>query len=164
MILKKTHQPTFHSPNIRPIGRVRVGILTIAEKWKSSMVILVLFQHTNHYHKKFATRFEDDNLWVNGAICPDEDFFESIGALQLGEGLRKGTKVLAYRTREHELPEIISNVSEYTPPITLIDQTWKDLPNNGAQLRNDFHLLTKGRTSQPIEDPHTKTYYPEKYF
>ncbi len=148
----------------RPIASVRVGILTIAEKWEKYIGHPCSFSTHESLSKKFATRFEDDNLWVNGAICPDEDFFKSIGALQLGEGLRKGTKVLAYRTREHELPEIISNVSEYTPPFTLIDQTWRIFQYNGAQLRSDFHLLTKGRTSQPIEDQHTRTYHPEKIF
>jgi UDP-N-acetylglucosamine diphosphorylase/glucosamine-1-phosphate N-acetyltransferase len=148
----------------RPIAAIRVGILTIAEKWQKYIGHTCSYSTSESLAKKFPTQFENENIWINGAVCPDADFFQAIRALQLDEGLRKGTKVLAYRTREHELPEIISNVEEYTNSITLIDQTWKIFQCNGIQLRNDFELLTTGRRSQPIDDPHTRTYHPEKIF
>jgi UDP-N-acetylglucosamine diphosphorylase/glucosamine-1-phosphate N-acetyltransferase len=148
----------------RPVAAIRTGILTIAEKWEKYVGQPCSFSTSETLTRKFPASFEEDNLWINGAVCPDPDFFEAIKNLKLGGGLRKGTQVLAYRTREHELPEIIHDIIEYTAPFTLIDQVWKIFQCNGAQLRSDFDLITKGRKSQPIEDAHTRTYHPERIF
>ncbi len=148
----------------RPIAAIRTGILTIAEKWEKYVGHSCSYATEEILAVKFPAQFLNDNVWVNGAICPDHAFFEAIQKLELGEGLRKGTKVLAYRTREHELPEIISAIQEYSQLITIIDQVWKIFLCNGAQIRSDFELITKGRKSAPIEDVHTKTYNPSAIF
>jgi UDP-N-acetylglucosamine diphosphorylase/glucosamine-1-phosphate N-acetyltransferase len=148
----------------RPVAAIRTGILTIAEKWEKYSGQPCSFLTQEVLSAKYATQFLDDNLFINGAICPDEDFFKAIRKLELGEGLRIGTMVLAYRTREHELPELLLNVKEYTASLTIIDQTWRIFQYNGAQIRSDFTLITKGRKSASIEDVHTKTYHPENIF
>src|SRR5690606_7000398 len=46
----------------------------------------------------------------------------------------------------------------YSNTITIIDRAWQIFAQNGAQLRLDFNLLTAGRKSYGISDPHTIVY------
>lgn len=63
------------------------------------------------------------------------------------------------------VPEVITgNVKEFEQPITLIDQMWKIFQHNGAQLRSDFELITAGRKSERMTDPHTRAYNEQNIF
>jgi UDP-N-acetylglucosamine diphosphorylase/glucosamine-1-phosphate N-acetyltransferase len=149
----------------RPLGDLRVGILTIAQKWQQHLGGSVSFLTQPYLQAKFAAQFTADNLIIHGSLCPDKKLLERIRGLQTGEGLYNQQVVLAYRTSEDELPEVLGKgMTEYTEPLTLIDQPWKIFQHNAEQLRADFDLITRGRTSHPITDPHTRVYSPDNIF
>ena len=149
----------------RPVAAIRVGILTIAEKWERILSHPTSFSTSDYLSKKFSVTITSDNIWINGALCPDEALVKSILNLKSGEGISYQSRLLAYRTPEDEIPEVITgSVKEYEGEITLIDKTWKIFQNNGAQIRKDFQLITKGRKSVPISDKHTRTYNEENIF
>lgn len=149
----------------RPLGDLRIGILTIAEKWQKHLGGSVSFLTQAYLQPKFGARFTTDNLIVHGALCPDEKLVERIRGLKTGEGLYHQQTVLAYRTAEDELPEVLgTGMTEYAGPFTLVDQPWKIFQHNAEQLRADFKLITNGRTSQPITDPHARVYNPNEIF
>jgi len=143
----------------RPVAEIRVGILTLEEKWKRYLSGDYSYQTEDYLKNKFQFNATEDNLWINGAVCPDVSLIAAIKSLNLGEGLTKNSRVIAYRTHEHELPEVIAgSVKEYSNEICIIDQVWKIFQYNGDQIRTDFKLLTKGRKSAMINDPHTRSY------
>ncbi len=149
----------------RPVASIRIGILTIAEKWEKYLGAKPYFSTEEYLSKKFTTRLTQDNYWINGAVCPDAQLVKTITSLKTGEGLIKNSKLIALRTPEDEIPEVISgSVKEYAENITLIDQVWKIFQLNGAQIREDFKLITKNRTSAGINDKHTRTYSEENIF
>jgi UDP-N-acetylglucosamine diphosphorylase/glucosamine-1-phosphate N-acetyltransferase len=149
----------------RPAAGIRIGILSIAEKWERYLHHPISFSTIDYLSEKFPVRITDDNLWINGALCPDQNLAEAVRSLQLGEALVENKMILAVRTPEDEVPEIIDGkISEFPAPVTLIDQVWKIYQQNGAQIRADFALLTHGRKSASITDPHTKMYAPENIF
>jgi UDP-N-acetylglucosamine diphosphorylase/glucosamine-1-phosphate N-acetyltransferase len=89
----------------------------------------------------------------------------AINQLALGDAIVKDAMILAVRTADDEVPEVIvGKVTEYSSAITLIDQVWKIFQHNGAQLRADFELITTGRKSIGIRDKHTRTYAEENIF
>src|SRR3989337_1942981 len=65
----------------RPIGTIRVGILTIDEKWEKWLGVKPSFQSAGYLEKKFPKISSDDNLLINGAVCPDQKLVETIKAL-----------------------------------------------------------------------------------
>jgi len=149
----------------RPVACVRVGILTVAEKWQKYLQGDFSFHTEEYLSKKFIFSPGNDNLWINGAVCPDEMLTKAIKSLSINQGLIKDSKIIAHRTAADELPEVItSSMKEYTPPVTLVDQVWKIFQLNGEQIKGDFTLLTKGRKSNPITDPHTRVYNPNNIF
>jgi len=143
----------------RPVADIRVGILTIAEKWKQYFNNKPSYSTQDYLSKKFQKKIASDNLWVNGAVCPDEKLVAAIKNLKLGDAIYKSARVVAVRTNDDELPEVISGkVAEYGDEIVLIDQPWKIFQNNGNQIRADYKLITANRKSASIKDPHTRVY------
>jgi UDP-N-acetylglucosamine diphosphorylase/glucosamine-1-phosphate N-acetyltransferase len=68
----------------------------------------------------------------------------------------QGQTLIAARNPEGEMTG--ENTLQYDTPVTLIDRPWKIFRENGPQIRQDFRLITSGRTSAPITDRHTVVY------
>jgi len=149
----------------RPVAGIRTGILTIAEKWGKYLDLKASYSTESYLSKKFPLHHEADNYWINGAACPNEELVAAIRQLNPGDAITKDNLILVVRTPDDEVPEIITGtIKEFTQPLTLIDQVWKIYQNNGAEIRQDFTLLTKGRKSAPIEDTFTRIYNPDQVF
>ncbi|MEI9921013.1 MAG: GlmU family protein [Bacteroidota bacterium] len=141
----------------RPVASLRVGILTIAEKWKT--LGDVSFGTQPCLEKKFPRTVTSDNYWINGAICPDERFINVIKALDPNDAIEKNGRIIAVRTADDEVPEVITGkVHSYPSDLTIIDQPWKIFSHNGEQIRVDFENIKKGRTSHSITDKATVVY------
>src|SRR5690349_10323563 len=91
----------------RPVAGVRIGILTIAEKWGKWLNAKPSFLTQDYLSKKFPAVFTKDNLMINGAICPDQSLVDAISNLKDGDALYKNHKIIAIRTSEDEIPEVI---------------------------------------------------------
>jgi UDP-N-acetylglucosamine diphosphorylase/glucosamine-1-phosphate N-acetyltransferase len=149
----------------RPVAQIRCGIFTIAEKWEKHLQAAPSYSTEVYLTKKFPVTITTDNLWVNGAVCPDAELVAAIHQLNPGDAIVKDAMILAVRTPDDEVPEVITGkVTNYTAPVTIIDQVWKIFQFNGAQIRSDFQLLTKAGRSIGIQDPYTRAYAEENIF
>jgi UDP-N-acetylglucosamine diphosphorylase/glucosamine-1-phosphate N-acetyltransferase len=146
----------------RPTSKIRVGILTIAEKWEKWLSVKAYFKTEGYLQKKFPLNSTEQNLLVNGAICPDQKLVDTLRTLTPGYFLVKGTLLIATRKPEQAMNN--TNTIEYSGDITVIDKTWKIFRENAAQIRSDFKLITEGRTSARIQDKHTVVYGEENLF
>lgn len=146
----------------RPVSAIRVGILTIAEKWEKRLGIEVSFKTEAYLQKKFPLISALDNLLINGAVCPDELLTDAVTALPEGYYLVKGPFLIAARNPEDQMTR--QNTIEYENQFTVIDRPWKIFRENASQLKADFKLITHGRTSAPINDKYTAVYGEESIF
>ncbi|HEX8038118.1 MAG TPA: GlmU family protein [Chryseosolibacter sp.] len=146
----------------RPIGNIRVGILTIDEKWEKWLGAKPSFQTAEYLGKKFPKKVADKNLLINGAVCPDKKLVEAVKRLPDGNFLVKDQLLIAANTPEAEMAS--HNTIAYNDPITVIDRPWKIFVENRAQLVLDFGLITAGRKSAGIADKHTVIYGEENLF
>lgn len=146
----------------RPVACMRVGILTIGEKWEKWLGIKPSYKTEGYLQDKYPLKMAADNLLVNAALCPDAKLVETIKTLPSSYFLVKGAVLLAAHNPASDMTS--QNTIEYPGEITVIDRPWKIFRENGAQLRIDFALVTAGRRSAPLDDPHTKTYAPQNIF
>src|SRR6478735_10045061 len=79
----------------RPVADIRIGILTIAQKWEKHLGSRFSFSTEKYLSKKYPTTLTQDNYWINGAACPDEQLVKAITALKPGEGLMKESRIIA---------------------------------------------------------------------
>lgn len=148
----------------RPVCGMRVGILTIREKWEKHLGEPVSVITEDYLSKKYPVRKDRINLLIHGALCPDEKVLKAIHQLRDDESLSWNGLTIAAVSSEVTLNFAKSKVIPYTGSIKLIDQPWKIFVENGAQIRLDFELLTRGRKSAELTDPYTRTYAPENIF
>ncbi len=146
----------------RPLSAIRVGILTIAEKWEKRLGTEVSFKTETYLQKKYPVVSTLNNLLINGAVCPDDVLVDTLKALPDGYYLVKGTFLIAARNPDDEMTT--QNTIEYESKFTVIDHPWKIFRENADQLKRDFKLITLGRKSFPIADKYTAIYGEENIF
>ncbi|QSE98905.1 GlmU family protein [Fulvivirga lutea] len=149
----------------RPVSEIRVGILTITEKWQKRFDNPVSYRTEDYLSAKYPEVTEEKNLFINGALCPDGKLIAAINKLGDNEALIKNRTTLAAKCSELNLADLSSlKTTEYEIEVALINQPWKIFKQNAAQIQEDFTLITKGRSSATITDLHTVTYGKENIF
>lgn len=152
----------------KPVASIRCGILTMAEKWEHVLNGKVSFLTENYLQAKFGCITTDNNLYINGAVCPDAQIIAEIEQLRDEEALMNGDITVAIKTKEKLGFPIDSSrfvVKKFSETQLVIIKHLPDIYlNNGNQIKSDFLLITKGRQSQHITDPFTRVYSPENVF
>lgn len=149
----------------RPQADIRVGIMTIREKWEKRLRAVTSTYTQNYLSAKFPMEVGSDYLFINASICPTDDLVEKILQLQMGQSLVKEEEKIA-----HRLPSLPSSLDEYEGEkvsyqgeYTAIYHLWDIFTCNESELRADFDILTKGRISQPLSDSNC-VFCPENVF
>jgi UDP-N-acetylglucosamine diphosphorylase/glucosamine-1-phosphate N-acetyltransferase len=155
----------------RPVADIRTGILTIAEKWAHYAKEPVSFLTEDYLQAKFPAKTAAATLYVNGALFPDEALFAAISGLKSGEALVHESRLLALHaggTAFATTAELVgfepATRQEFTGALGILQNVWEIFVFNAAQIKADFKLLTAGRQSQSVNDPHTIVYAPENIF
>ncbi|PLX24357.1 MAG: glucose-1-phosphate thymidylyltransferase [Salinivirgaceae bacterium] len=155
LFLDTNHENLLPLTYTRPIADLRIGILTIAEKWTYRLNMEAGFITEPYLQAKFAGNFGSDNLIINGGCLPNTELVEAIKNLKIGEAIIKNDKFIAARTNKTQLNAIdlsdfqqITFSSEYKE----VEYPWHIFSWNGDEIRADFEILTTGRKSQ-IPDP-----------
>ncbi|MEM8999267.1 MAG: GlmU family protein [Bacteroidota bacterium] len=141
----------------RPIADIRIGILTIREKWERYLSTEVTTMSSAYLSEKFPLKTAAENVVINAPFLPSQDLVEKIHALRLGEALVTEGEIIAYCT---ENPEAAFSLSSYRSiafknAVVTVKNPWDIFSKNGKVLQADFELLTRGRESHPISSTNT---------
>jgi len=137
----------------RPVCEIRIGILTIKEKWETAMHATVSYLTQTHLSKKFPLHTGGETLYVNGKICPDFALINTIKKLRVKQAIYKGDTLVAFFGSAFDLSDSINHDKiEYTENIFEINQLWEIFQKNGEAIQSDFDLITKNRKTQVLSD------------
>lgn len=149
----------------RPVADLRLGILTIAQKWEKYLQGTSGYSTIDYLSAKYPS-LPSAALFINGSVCPDEQLAEAIMQLQEGEALVKAQVLLAYRvapgTPHHVALANSVTQKNYSLDVIRIVYPEDIFRLNDIELKKDFALLTKGRTSAVLS--HTNTFIGENIF
>ena len=136
----------------RPVSEIRVGILTISEKWEKWLGFPLSYKTEAYLSEKFPLSIEADNIVINGSYLPDEGLVRAIKKLRPGEALVQGGEYIAYRSGQvnETFDEQVYTCLPHAFEGLTIKKTWDIFSKNGEALKTDFELLTQGRKSRPI--------------
>ncbi|MGB3617469.1 MAG: GlmU family protein [Catalinimonas sp.] len=155
----------------RPVGHLRTGILTQHERWERYLDAPCSHLTQPYLAELFPFEGGADTCFVNGAVCATAELADAVQNLSEGEALRTpgGTLPAARTDRATFEAALVGNVEglkeiPYQAAITIVSRPWHLFKVNAAQIAADFDLLTAGRTSAPLDDPHTAVYAPERVF
>ena len=155
----------------RPVSEIRVGILTIKEKWEKRLPASYSYLTDKYLSKKYPSNNSGKNLYINGCVFPNNELIAAVKALKENQIItRRGFLVAFYG--DIESPEEIAAESftdryeklEIEKEILIAQNICDIFTNNEAANRDDFKLLTQGRKSHKIDDPYTKVYNEDDVF
>jgi UDP-N-acetylglucosamine diphosphorylase/glucosamine-1-phosphate N-acetyltransferase len=126
----------------RPVGVLRIGIGTIADKWQMALSGHAGFDTRKSLSDLFPRNKAD--LHINGRLIPDQNLVEAIKKLQPEQTLMGKNTILAYRS-----PQGVQNVP-YLGDVSLLSRPTDLFALNDLVLKSDFKLITHGRKSQPL--------------
>lgn len=146
----------------RPVAEVRVGILTIKEKWDHILQTTASYLTVDYLREKYPLAdASEECLMINGGVLPTENLVSEIKTLKPGEALVTDKILIAVilpaipPTGFTPSPEKFSKTKKISFELIEIQNPWDIFRLNGVALEADFELLTKGRESQPISETNT---------
>lgn len=132
----------------RPVGDLRMGILTNAERWKLWLKDAVIsFETEDYLADKFPSQSNAVN--VNACMIPNIDVVEAIKKLKGNEELVVDGNWIA----KIGTGDVIIKFNREKP--LYINERWEIFQKNDVILKSDFELITKGRTSVQLSSTNT---------
>ncbi|WP_341221275.1 GlmU family protein [Polaribacter atrinae] len=138
----------------KPVADIRIGILTIREKWETHLGLTTTTITEEYLEEKYPMVEMEENILINASFCPTESLVEKIKNLSKNEAIFKGEDVIAFYTSDSQ-EEV--NFDEYTQiefeeDLIQIKNTWDIFSLNDKAIQQDFDLITEGRESAPIPE------------
>lgn len=136
---------------IRPVADIRIGILTIREKWERYLNTKTSTLTEDYLSKKFPIIKGKSNILINGSVCPSPELVKKIIKLKPNQALVQGEILVAINLNEGDIDNLDSaeNIEdvEVNTPLLKIDYLWDIFQKNGEAIKADYLLLTEGRKS-----------------
>lgn len=157
----------------RPVAKLRIGILTIEEKWKHLFSCDCSFYTQKYLSEKYKVQLTNDNLFINGSVLPNESLIEKIKDLEIDSAIVFESQLIAFRTTQKDLDFIdsliegeissnfkIINISQ----VNKIQNLWDIYQKTTSEIQSDFEFLTKRKPSQNLSLTNTKIGSKENIF
>ena len=138
----------------RPVADIRVGILTIREKWEKMLGFTTSTVTEDYLIDKFPMIEMEQNIFINASVLPTKHLVSLIQNLSENKALFIDDEPLAFFAKEdQEIDFETFDVLPYTnDDILRIENTWDIFKLNGEAIKRDFKLLTTDRESQLIPE------------
>jgi len=138
----------------RPVADIRVGILTLREKWEKHLGLTTTTITEEYLEEKYPMVEMERNILINASFCPTKELVRKIKNLSENEAIFKGDDVIAFHTldTQEEVDFDTYQHIEFESPLLQIKNTWDIFALNEKAIQQDFDLITEGRTSEPIPE------------
>ncbi len=144
----------------RRLQDIRVGILTIREKWEKRLGLPSFDQIQDDYkdHEQSVSLEESvkdgDCLLIQGNALPTASLVKAVKKLENGAYISSGNTALVFRFSQKEVKGKfkvkMNKAILLQEEVRLLRRPWDIFQFNDWAIREDFALLTKKRTSQAI--------------
>lgn len=134
----------------RPLGALRIGIDTIAEKWQAMLPGEYLWSPAADYLAEIFPSSDDaDALYVAGHIIPDKALAKSVASLRPGQKLMCGDEEVAHYGAD------ATDTVEYCGTPDAVHNLYDIFMLNNKAVEADFERITAGRQSLPLSPTNT---------
>jgi len=136
----------------RPVADIRVGILTIRDKWETFLDSTTTTITEEYLSDKYPMVEMEENVMINASFLPNLELVEMIKSLQENQAIFKDEDVIAFFSKDtqEEVDFDTYEAIEFDDELIKIEYTWDIFSKNGEAIQEDFNLLTNGRASKPI--------------
>ena len=138
----------------RPVADIRVGILTIREKWEKALGLTTTTITEEYLEEKYPMVEMEENVLINASFLPSKELVKKVKTLEKNQAVFHGDEVIAFYTTDSQEEVDFESYDqiEFEEEILQIQNTWDIFSLNDKAIQADFDLLTQGRKSQPIPE------------
>ncbi|MBK7869816.1 MAG: GlmU family protein [Saprospiraceae bacterium] len=142
----------------RPVCELRVGILTIREKWEKWLNAKAFYITQDYLAGKYSIEYDKENYLINGSVLPSDQLCRLLKQMDDGEAFLAGEELIAAKLDEEQMEQLmhdedfgeLKGFDLQETEFLRINHLCDLYRLNDQAMRQDFALLTAGRTSQPI--------------
>tara|TARA_R100001369_G_scaffold85603_1_gene119390 strand:- start:1726 stop:2901 length:1176 start_codon:yes stop_codon:yes gene_type:complete len=138
----------------RPVADIRIGILTIREKWEKLLGFTTTTVTEDYLSEKYPMVEMEQNVFINASFIPSENLVKIVKGLSENQAVFYNDEPVAFFTSEgQEVDFETYDIIQYSADdVFRIEHTWDIFSKNHEAIKRDFDLITKGRESQPIPE------------
>lgn len=141
----------------RPVSALRIGIMTIAEKWEHDLDMKSSPLTRAYLQGKYPCEEGENRLFINSSVLPDRELVNAIRKLKENQAIRSGGTLIAARSTESTCKAFRVDTWNLKArgvegEISVVDYPWKIFQLNGQEIRADFNRLVRGRKSEKLPD------------
>ncbi|MBC8754502.1 GlmU family protein [Kordia sp. YSTF-M3] len=136
----------------RPVADIRVGILTIREKWEMHLGGTTTTITEDYLSEKYPMVELEENVMINASFLPNAELTAMIQDLKPKQAIFADDEIIAFHTTDEqdEVDFDAYAIISYEAACLRIENTWDIFSKNAEAIQADFDLITNDRTSQPI--------------
>lgn len=142
----------------RPAGAIRLGIMTMAERWQHFLPGEYAWSTIEYLEELFPAHADGSDVEVAGNVVANREIAEAVAALRDGERLVAGDVVIARRGSD-----AAADVC-YDGEVIALRHVYDIFMLNGRVLELDFDALTAGRQSALLDSTNTILGEPSRVF
>ncbi len=138
----------------RPVAEIRVGILTLREKWEKRLGYTTTTITEAHLEEKYPMVEMAENVLINASFFPTDDLVSQIKNLSENEVIVKNETIVAFYSLENQETIDFETYTyiQYEQALLQLQNTWDIFSLNDKAIAQDFQLLTAGRVSEAIPE------------
>lgn len=138
----------------RPVADIRIGILTIREKWEKFLGATTTTITEEYLSDKYPMVELEENIMINASFLPNPELVIMIENLQENQAIVYDDEMVAFFTTnsQDEIDFESYELLDFEGAILTVEHTWDIFQKNDAAIRADFDLLTEDRESEPIPE------------
>ena len=136
----------------RPVADIRIGILTIREKWEKRLGFTTTTLTEEYLEDKFPMIELEENIMINASFLPTNSLVEKVKKLNKNQAIFYNDEVVAFYATDTQDVENLDAYEKFESKEDLIQikNTWDIFSLNSAAIQQDFDFLTEGRKSTEI--------------
>jgi UDP-N-acetylglucosamine diphosphorylase/glucosamine-1-phosphate N-acetyltransferase len=136
----------------RPVADIRVGILTIREKWETHLGGTTTTITEDYLSEKYPMVELEENVLINASFLPNAELTAMIQDLKPKQAIFADDEIIAFHATDEqdEVDFDTYDIISYEQECLRIENTWDIFSKNAEAIQADFDLITSDRTSQPI--------------
>ncbi len=132
----------------RAVADLRIGILTIKEKWEKYLNVKVDILTHDYLQPKYTYEAKDNAVFINASVLPTDDLLVAIEKIDNEMVMKNDATIIALRTNNliyslADLNNVIDKLHSKTIQLSNspINFPWDIFTVNGQEIKNDIKLL-----------------------
>ena len=138
----------------RPVADIRIGILTLREKWEKHLGLSTSTITEEYLEDKYPMVELEENILINASFIPTKKLIDKVKTLTKNQAIFQGEERIAFFTSDTQEEVDFDSYEhiEYEDDLIQIKNTCDIFSFNEQAIQADFELITDGKKSQPIPE------------